>query len=60
MACDLRRVRELIVGFGDVGVLDTDDTVGKLLRVHVRRRTLELLCGVCGELLWFDSDQRSW
>ena len=60
MACDLRRVRELIVGFGDVGVLGADNTVGKLLRVHVHKRTNHPGFGGDLVLCVFPEEEQTW
>ena len=57
MDCNPTRVHEIIVGLGDVEVLAADDT-GKLLRVHVRRRTPRPPCWECGGSLWSHGDRR--
>ena len=59
MDCDPTRVNEIIVDLGDVEVLAADDVAGKLLRVHVRRRTPRLPCWVCGLLMPGTAQRRS-
>ncbi len=58
MECDPRRMCELLVGLGDVGVLGVEDEPAAPLGVHVRCRSARPSCAGCGGSLWSLGERR--
>ena len=52
-----RRMCELLVGLGEVGLVGVEELAGDRLRVTIRSRGPRPVCGQCGGRVWSKGDQ---